>query len=188
MQRHPILFPADEIVEVDECHLQCLQKRGATSDTAAAAAGESSSKAKGPKVWIIGCVGRDTKWVSLDVAPNHQTATIQPLIDAHLPHSSTILLADKDKSFLYLKKRHTFHQSEKRKTTHGNGLYVKTYYASGPGRHGRREFPVHTNTIEGYWALFRERIGNQDESMIDILLSECMFRSLRIPITPVLQV
>src|SRR6185437_10878609 len=131
---------------------------------AAAATSPTTGRRLGPKVWIIGCIGRDTGWVSLDVAPNHQTATIQPLIDAHLPHSSTIMLADKDQSFLYLKKRHTFYHNEKRKSGVGTGLYVKTYYASGPGRHGRREFLVHTNTIEGYWKRFRKSWGNQHAS------------------------
>jgi transposase-like protein len=185
MEKHPIFFPADEIVEVDECHLRCLQhKREPTTTTTTT---ESSTRT-GPKVWIIGCIGRDTGWVALDKSKDHKTETIRPLIDSHLPHPTTIVLADKDKSFLYLKKVHPFYHSEKRHPKKGDKLWVETFLGCGPGRHGRRQFVVHTNTIEGYWAHFRRTIGNHKAVTIDLLLSECMFRSLKIQITATLSV
>ena len=189
MKKHPIVFPADEIVEIDECHLQCLQQRRAPEQKEDNNSDEPRKRRRtGPKVWIIGCIGRDTGLVALDMVPDHQTATIQPVIDAHLPHQTTICLADKDRSFMYLRHTHTFYQSEKRKPVRGNHLWVKTYQADGYRHHGRRQFDVHTNYIEGYWAHFRKRIGNAHADMINILLSECMFRSLKLEITYTLRV
>jgi hypothetical protein len=99
MMRHPVVFPPDEIVEIDECHLNCLQRREIDEKT-----GKTRRAKKGAKTWVIGLIGRKTQWVALSIASDHTTETIQPLIDRHLPDRRTVTISDKDRSFLYLQK------------------------------------------------------------------------------------
>jgi hypothetical protein len=168
IQAHPIRFPADEIVEIDELYLRPLQPTR-----------EQREEGR-PRVWVIGCIGRNTGWVGLDIANDHTTATIRPLIEAHIPHNSTVCITDKDQSFNCLKERHPHYLSEKRKA--GGALWVVTYNAETE----LGTVAVHSNTIEGYWSQFRRMLHDSHGWPAEYLrhiLSEYMFRSLRLPLT-----
>lgn len=179
MMKHPIIFPGNEIVEIDECHLSSLQPRVIDP-----LSGKEIKRKKGPKTWVIGLIGRRTGWVALAIANDHTTDTIRPLIDRHIPDPRTTIVTDKDRSFLYLKKTHDHHLSEKRKV--GSGMYVVIDSVLSRLR-STGTFDNHSNCIEGYWQHFRHRISSTKAHNVDLLLYECMFRSYRLPCTTVLQ-
>ncbi len=55
---------------------------------------------------------------------------------------------------------------------------------------GSELYPVHTNTIEGYWSQFRTYLHTSHGWPADYLplyLAECMFRSLHLPLSVALQ-
>jgi hypothetical protein len=170
---HPIFFPPWEIVEVDELYLPPLQL------------GVDEYGEQPPPVWVIGMVGRATGWVALEIARNHKTATIRPLIEAHLPHEQTRCITHADVSYGFLEERHPYFVARKRKA--GGALWVETYsgiclpYSP---------IPVHSNTIEGYWSQFRRRLHDShgwSAHYLPLILAESMFRSLRIPLTAALR-
>lgn len=168
IQAYPIRFPRDEIVEIDELYLAPLQPT-------------LQQREEGrPPVWVIGCIGRNTGWVGLDIANDHTAATIRPLMEAHLPHKSTVCITDKDQSFSCLKQRHPHYWSEKRKA--GGALWVVTYSA----QNDLGTVTVHTNTIEGYWSQVRRKLHDSHgwpAQYLPLVLSEFMFRSLKLPLT-----
>lgn len=137
-----------------------------------------------PPVWVIGAIGRQTQWVALDIAPNHTSVTLRPLVEAHLPHDQTRTITDNDASSLFLRRRHPHYIAEKRKA--GGALWVVAYQAFTPPW---APLTVHSNTIEGYWSQFRRRLHDShgwSADYIPLVLAECMFRSLRTPLTAVL--
>jgi hypothetical protein len=126
-------------------------------------------------------IGRQSRAVALEIAPTHATRDIRPLIEPHLPHENTRVVTDEHKSFDFLHQRYQ----------HVNALYEHRagakwclpVVASGMG--GER-YRVHTNTIEGYWSLLRTHLHASHGWPADYLplfLSECMYRSLRIPLS-----
>ncbi len=174
MLAHPVVFAADEIVEIDECYLRPMQtdkSRGAYR--------------KSQRQWVIGMIGRNSGHVALEAAADHRTDTIRPLIDRHLPHRETATISDKDRSFFYLARVRDHYFSEKRKV--GASLYVDTREVLLSRTRSRGNMQLHSNYIEGYWSHFRKLIGTAHSSSIDMLLYECEFRSLDIPIESALR-
>jgi hypothetical protein len=79
---HPISFPADEIVEIDELYVQALREPATDEEKGA------------PGLPIIGMIGRHTGYVALEITPSHSTADISAPILAHLPHGATVVFTD----------------------------------------------------------------------------------------------
>jgi hypothetical protein len=88
---------------------------------------------------------------------------------------------DEHKSFDFLGQRYQ----------HTNALYehragakwLLPYYAARPGE---ERYKVHTNTIEGYWSLLRTHLHASHgwpAHYLPLFLSECMFRSLHLPLS-----
>lgn len=102
---------------------------------------------------MIGMIGRTAGLVALEIAKNHTTATIKPLIERHIPYYQTRCITDSDPSFGFLADTHPYMRAHKRKF--GGALWVETYeWANAPYAPIR----VHSNTIEGYWSQFRHRL------------------------------
>jgi hypothetical protein len=87
MEAHPIVFAADEIVEVDECYIKMLQK---LSDK---------------PVWVIGMIGRNSGHVALDISLDHKKVSMERIMNRHLPHATTITISDKHLSFGFLEQQ-----------------------------------------------------------------------------------
>lgn len=163
---HPVTFPADDIVEIDECYVRCVQQPGA------------------PQLWVIGLIGRKSGLVALGWSYGHSTAAVRQVIDRHLPHRNTVTISDKHQSFRYLCGIREHHFSEKRKEA--DHLWVEVAHVQmGRLRSGANQ-PLHSNYIEGYWSHFRKRIGKAHAGTVDLLLHELMFRSYGIPVTAAL--
>jgi hypothetical protein len=168
MFHHPIRFPPDEIVEIDELYLPALQPI------------PDAYEEQPPPRWVIGCIGRNTGWVALDIADDHTTATIRPLIESHLPHNDTITITDKHPSFKFLEEDHPHYWAVKQKA--GSAMWAVPFEQQ--TRVGT--IVVHSNTIEGYWSQFRRRLHDSHgwpAEYIPLVLCEHMFRSLHIPLT-----
>ncbi len=165
---HPISFPADEIVEIDELYVKAL--RDPASD---------DEKASWPP--IIGMIGRHTGWVALEITPTHSTADIQAPILSHLPHSATVVFSDEAASFNFLRRHCDYKQAWYAKRGGAKWLEPHREHLA----HGQL-VTVHTNTIEGYWSQLRTWLHASHGWFADYLplfLSECMFRSLHIPLS-----
>lgn len=177
---HPVEFPPDEVVEIDECYLKPLQKKRSQ----ACATTENGVKVKKPvPTWIIGAVGRNTGQVALQYAPTHLAKDVRSAIQRHLPHSETTVLSDCHKSFKAVFKDVPYFQSKKKKYGHAK-LNMMTY----PVETDNGEVKVHTNTIEGYWAHFRLALRNHTKKSIFPVIDECMYKKLGISIAAALQV
>jgi hypothetical protein len=169
---HPISFPADEIVEIDELYVKALREPATDEE-----------KTSWPP--IIGMIGRHTGYVALEITPTHSTADISAPILAHLPHGATVVFTDEAPSFNFLR-RHSDHK-QAWYAKRGGAKWLEPHREH--NAHGEI-VTVHTNTIEGYWSQFRTWLHASHGWPADYLplfLSECMYRSLRIPLSVALR-
>jgi hypothetical protein len=175
LERNPVLFDEDDIVEIDEMYIKQLQPH-------------KDEHAK--PVWIIGMIARDNGKVALEVAEDHTMETMKRVINKHLHRSTTITLSDKHASFKFLERERMHLLSEKRHGGHDrmwvvvDEIHIRDHY--GPGYHAT--FGIHTNTIEGFWAHCRRELRGAQANTLHLYLAEIMFRRLRLPITHVLLV
>ena len=171
---NPVKFDDDDIVEIDEIYLKPLRPNGDETDEKA--------------VWkpIIGCIGRKSGCVALDICDSHQTRDIQENIKSHFRSGDTPVITDQHKSFRFLDR--TFLHSWCKKVHIGTNVYPK--HARSETRYGRT-YQVHTNTIEGYWSKLRLKLHAShgwEAGCLPKILNECQFRSLGISLTTVLRV
>ncbi len=172
IQHHPIRFPGDEIVEIDELYVGALRIKG-----------DEETRQMWPP--IIGMIGRHTGWVVLDTPRSHGTSDIAPAILDALPIPSTRVFTDEHKSFQFLKDRYkhsTVHKVHRGAASWPQPKIIVTAE--------REALNVHTNTIEGYWSLLRTHLHASHgwtAGYLPLFLYECMFRSLKLPLTTLLQ-
>jgi hypothetical protein len=168
MSDHPIRFAADEIVEIDELYLKPLREPGSEEE-----------KSSWPPV--IGMVGRHSGHVALEIAPSHATRDIRDPILSHLPHRSTVVFTDEAASFNFLSDHCDYKKAWYTKRGGAKWLDPHREHLA----HGRM-VTVHSNTIESYWSQLRTWLHASHGWPADYLplfLSECMFRSLHIPLS-----
>ena len=173
LKEHPIKFKPTDIVEIDELYLKPLRP--------------DLNEFKERPAWkpIIGSIARGGGPVALDICDSHSTRDIMPSIMSHLPSHDTTVITDEHRSFTFLNREvlHEWCHKERR----GSAAWPVTHMAE---THDSRPYTVHTNTIEGYWSDLRLHLHASHGWTADYLplfLSECMFRSLHIPITTLLR-
>lgn len=168
MAEHPIHFGVDEIVEIDELYLKPLRQPG-----------EEDEKGSWPPV--IGMIGRQSGNVALEIAPSHSSRDMRPFVEAHLPAENTRVITDEAASYNFLMQHYFFNNAlyEHR----GGAKWVLPNWAARPGE---ERYQLHTNTIEGYWSQLRTWLHASHGWPADYLplfLSECMYRSLHMPLS-----
>jgi hypothetical protein len=180
MQAHPVIFEERDIVEIDECYLKFMQETGSNVT-----------------IWIIGMIARGSNKCHLEVCETHATYAVHPIISAHIPHSRTITITDKHLSFNFLETE-TKHFWVNKKKCEGR-IWMKVDNIMILDHYGAREpptekdakdanFPLHSNTIEGFWSHFRRELRGAQKNTLHLYLAEIMFRRLRLPITHTLMV
>lgn len=178
MIRHPVVFDADDVVEIDECYLKMLQEKVVKV--------KGKVKEKKKFVWIIGLIGRKSGKVALIISPDHKKKSFQPLVKNHLPHHTTITLSDQHKSFNFLEQTQKKHEWVIKKKSAGKvwmeveEVTLYRHYDRADTVENKATFLTHTNTIEGFWAHFRREIIGCQKNKIALYLAQVMFRRLNV--------
>ncbi len=148
----------DGTVEIDEAYIG-----GRESNRHAKDKKETGEK---EKTVILGMVNRDTKQVKAMKVPTAEKEFLLPKINMTVKKGSTIV-TDTYMAYKSLKKRYK-HKSVK----HCNGEYVRT--------EAQTAFKVHTNTVEGFWAIVKKTINGThhwvSKKHIQSYLNEMTFR------------
>lgn len=172
LDSHPVRFRDDELVEIDELYLKSLRE-------------PESEEEKSSWPPLIGMISRDTKAVALEVAPTKSEADVRRAMEPHLS-PATPVLTDGAGCYHHMG-YYRDHAVVKKEHGAGGAAWPK------PGQRqqlGEREVAVHTNTIEGYWSQFRTWLHASHgwpADYLPLVLAECMFRSLHLPLSVVLR-
>lgn len=165
---HPIIFGPGEIVEIDELYLKPLYH-------------ERPARQRPFMPPTIGLISRTTGAVALEICASHKTADISGPILRHLPHPETVAFTDEASSFFFLKDHVDYKTAWYEKRAGSKWLEPHREHLA----HGKI-VTVHTNTIEGYWSKLRGHLQDShgwEADYLPLFLCECMFRSLRLPLT-----
>lgn len=170
---NPIAFQRDEIVEIDELFIGALRI-------------PPNREGEGGE-WppILGMIGRQSDRVVLEIVGDKSARSARAAFEPHLASDGVTIISDRAQYFRFLRERHHLHQVEK--VHQGSATWPLTKLVLSR-QHG--VIRAHTNTIEGYWSQLRRWLHASHGWPADYLplfLSECSYRSLRIPLTTALQ-
>jgi len=172
---NPIHFTKDDIVEIDEAWLD-NEGRMVWNEQ------DPEYKEGG---WILGFVSRNSNKRLIIPLRSRQYASLIPIIRQTVAVDRGII-TDQWKPYKSLKKWYSWWPCYKIKA--GTHSYPSMYYVYTICHPGLR-IPVHTNTIEGMWSLFRNILHmahGYTAEYLPYIIAEFHYRSLQIPFLPLL--
>ena len=170
-EQHPIIYDMDDIIEVDETLIKALKI-------------EATDEEEGREGWVIGLVGRKSHLIHLEMINDRRAETLINIIKQHVP-PHTRITTDQHASYGDLMYTHEYAPCFKYHV--GSSSFVMTY-TEPSARH--ESWRVHTNTIEGTWALLKSHFHQSHgwpASYIHLVLSQFIYHSRNIPLSVALQ-